>query len=47
MRARVEKRYVLVWNKSLVDYFVRDAGQCKFHVIVAGHGGAIVEILDI
>ena len=31
----------------LVDYFVRDAGQCKFHVPVAGHGRAIVEILDI
>ena len=31
----------------LVDYFVRDAGQCEFHVLVAGHGGAIVEILDI
>ena len=31
----------------LVDYSVRDAGQCKFHVLVAGHGGAIVEIIDI
>ena len=31
----------------LVNYFVRDAGQCKFHVLVVGHGGAIVEILDI
>ena len=31
----------------LVDYVVRDAGQCKFHILVAGHGGAIVEILDI
>ena len=31
----------------LVDYFVRDAGQCEFHVLVAVHGGAIVEILDI
>ena len=39
---RIECREVV-----LVDYFVRDAGQCEFHVIVAGHGGAIVEILDI
>ena len=31
----------------LVDYFFRDAGQCEFHVLVAGHGGAIVKILDI
>ena len=31
----------------LIDYFVRYAGQCKFHVLRAGHGGAIVEILDI
>ena len=31
----------------LVDYFVRDADQCEFHVLVAGHGGAIVEILDV
>ena len=28
----------------LVDYFVRDTGQCEFHVLVAGHGGAIVKI---
>ena len=26
----------------LVDYLVRDAGQCEFHVLVLGHGGAIV-----
>ena len=26
----------------LVDYFVRDAGQCEFHVLVAGHGGTII-----
>ena len=31
----------------LVDYFVRDASQYEFRVLVAGHGGAIVEILDI
>ena len=31
----------------LVNYFVWDAGQCKFHVLVAGHGSSIVEILDI
>ena len=31
----------------LVNYFIRDAGQCNIHVLVAGHGGAIVEILDI
>ena len=31
----------------LVDYFVRDAGQCKFHVLVEGHGSAMLEILDI
>ena len=31
----------------LVDYFVRDVCQCEFHVLVAGHGGAIVEILYI
>ena len=31
----------------LVDYFFRDTGQCEFHVLVAGHGGAIVKILDI
>ena len=39
---RIERAEVV-----LVNYFVRDAGQCKFHVLVAGHGGAIVEILDI
>ena len=31
----------------LFDYFIRYAGQCEFHVIVAGHNGTIVEILDI
>ena len=31
----------------LVDYFFRDAGQCEFCVLKAGHGGAIVEIIDI
>ena len=31
----------------MVDIFVRDACQGEFHVIVAGYGGAIVEILDI
>ena len=31
----------------LVNYFVRDTGQCDFHVLVAGHGGAILKILDI
>ena len=31
----------------LVNYFVRDTGQCEFHVLVAGHGGAIVKVLDI
>ena len=31
----------------LVDYFVRDSGQCEFHVLVAAHCSAIVEILDI
>ena len=31
----------------LVNYFIRDAGLCNFHVLIAGHGGAIVEILDI
>ena len=31
----------------LFDYFVRDAGQCKFHVLVLGRGGDIVEIFDI
>ena len=29
----------------LVDYFVTDACQGEFHVLVAGHGVAIVEIL--
>ena len=27
----------------LVDYFVRDTGQCKFHVLVASHGGSIIK----
>ena len=31
----------------VVNYFVRDTGQCEFHVLVAGHGGAIVKILYI
>ena len=31
----------------LVDYFVRDTDQCEFHVLIAGHGGAIVKLLDI
>ena len=31
----------------LVNYFIRDAGLCNFHVLIAGHGCAIVEILDI
>ena len=31
----------------LVDYFVRDTGQREFHILVAGHVGAIVKILDI
>ena len=31
----------------LVDNFVQDACQGKFHVIVSGHGGAIIEILDV
>ena len=31
----------------LVNYFVRYAGQCGFHILVAGHGGATVEVLDI
>ena len=31
----------------LFENFVRDTGQHKFHVLVAGHGGAIVKILDI
>ena len=31
----------------LFDDFVRDTGQHKFHVLVAGHGSAIVKILDI
>ena len=31
----------------MVDDFFRDAGQLEFHVLVAGHGGAILEILDI
>ena len=31
----------------LVNYFVRDTGQCEFHVLIAGHGGAIVKIIDI
>ena len=30
-----------------VDDFVRDAGQCEFHVLIAGHGSTIVKILDI
>ena len=34
---RTERAEVL-----LVDYFVRDAGQCEFHVLVAGYGCAIV-----
>ena len=31
----------------LFDDFVRDTGQREFRVVVAGHGGAIVKILDI
>ena len=31
----------------LVNNFVWDACQGKLHVLIAGHGGAIVEILDI
>ena len=31
----------------LVDYFVKDAGQCEFRILVAGYGGAIVETFDI
>ena len=31
----------------LVDDFVRDTGQREFHVLVAGHGGTKVKILDI
>ena len=31
----------------LVDDFVRDTGQRKFHVLVAGDGGTKVKILDI
>ena len=31
----------------LVDDFVRDTGQHKFHVLVAGHGGTVVKILDV
>ena len=29
------------------DDFVRDTGQPKFHVLVAGHGSAILKILGI
>ena len=31
----------------LVDNFVRDACQGEFHVLVLGHGGAIIELFDI
>ena len=31
----------------LVNNFVRDTGQRKFHVLVAGHGGTAVKILDV
>ena len=31
----------------LVNDFVRDTGHREFHVLVAGHGGTIVKILDI
>ena len=31
----------------LLNDFIRDKGQSEFHIIVAGHSGAIVKILDI
>ena len=31
----------------LVDDFVRYACQGEFHILVSGHGGSIIEVLDV
>ena len=31
----------------LVDDFVWDACQGDFHILVSGHGGSIIEVLDV
>ena len=31
----------------LIDNFVRDACQGELHVLISGHGGAIIEIFDV
>ena len=31
----------------LVNDFVRDTSQCEFHLLIAGHFGTVVKVLDV